>query len=86
MEPMPVKASNPNGEKWEHHRNDFCNRRVSMIKRIKGYGLYDKTTGLPTVMHTNMLMWACSPDDKNIVKNVEKISKQVKSLLAAQKK
>lgn len=72
LEKLPVKSNNPDGEKWQHHRDDFCKRRYSMIKTKKNYGLYDEN-GLPTVMHTNMLMWACSPDRKNIVKNVDKI-------------
>jgi len=72
FEQLPVRANNPDGEKWQHHREDFCNRRYSMIKSKKNYGLYD-SNGLPTVMHTNMLMWACSPDAKNITKKTKKI-------------
>ena len=72
FEHLPVRANNPDGEKWQHHREDFCNRRYAMIKSKKNYGLYD-ANGLPTVMHTNMLMWACSPDAKNITKNTKKI-------------
>lgn len=79
FENLPVKMKNPDGEKWQHHRNDFCNRRYSMIKNKQNYGLYDKTTGLPTVMHTNMLMWACSPDYKNIIKNTNNILKKINS-------
>jgi hypothetical protein len=62
FESNPVKKASPDGEKWAHHREDFCNRRYAMIKGKANYGLYDAKTGLPTVMHTNMLMWACSPD------------------------
>jgi len=62
FESNPVKKAKPDGEKWAHHREDFCNRRYAMIKGKANYGLYDAKTGLPTVMHTNMLMWACSPD------------------------
>jgi len=72
FEHLPVRANKPDGETWAHHREDFCNRRYAMIKGKKNYGLYD-SNGLPTVMHTNMLMWACSPDDKNIIKNADKI-------------
>ena len=72
-ESLPVKKANPNGEKWDHHREDFCNRRYAMIKGKKNYGLYDSETGLPTVMHTNMLMWACSPD--------KEITRKTKSIL-----
>jgi hypothetical protein len=79
FETLPVRANNPNGEKWKHHREDFCNRRYSMIKSKKNYGLYDKN-GLPTIMHTNMLMWACSPDYKNITKNTTKILHTLKNI------
>ena len=72
FEKLPVRANKTDGENWAHHREDFCNRRYAMIKGKKDYGLYD-ANGLPTVMHTNMLMWACSPDDRNIIKNVDKI-------------
>ena len=50
-----------------------------MIKGTKDYGLYD-TNGLPTIMHTNMLMWACSPDDRNIIKNADTILKTLDTL------
>jgi hypothetical protein len=83
FEQQPVRSAKPDGEKWAHHREDFCNRRFAMIKGKPGYGLYDAKTGLPSVMHVNMLMWACSPDAagikkkwKNILANLENIKKQ----------
>jgi hypothetical protein len=69
FEKMPVRSAKPDGENWQHHRADFCNRRYAMIKGKPGYGLYDEKTGLPSVMHVNMLMWACSPDASGIKKN-----------------
>ena len=69
FEQQPVRSAKPDGEKWEHHREDFCNRRYAMIKGKPGYGLYDAQTGIPSVMHVNMLMWACSPDAAGIKKN-----------------
>jgi phosphatidylethanolamine-binding protein (PEBP) family uncharacterized protein len=74
FEHLPVRANKPDGENWAHHREDFCNRRYSMIKGRKGYSLYDEN-GLPSVMHTNMLMWACSPDASKIIKNTKTILK-----------
>jgi hypothetical protein len=85
FENLPVRATNPDGEKWAHHREDFCNRRYSMIKGKKDYGLYD-TNGLPTIMHTNMLMWACSPDDRNIIKNTDTILKTLENINKASTK
>ena len=76
MKSLPVKKSNPNGEKWDHHRDDYYKRRMSMIGRAKNYDLYDDN-GLPTIMHMNMLMWAASPDYKNIIKNYTKIAKKI---------
>lgn len=72
---LPVHTVKPDGEKWAHHREDFCNRRYAMIKGklSPGYGLYDSKTGLPSVMHVNMLMWACSPDAGNIKKKWKSI-------------
>ena len=73
FEQQPVRSAKPDGEKWAHHREDFCNRRFAMIKGKPGYGLYDAKTGLPSVMHVNMLMWACSPDAARIKKNWKNI-------------
>ena len=73
FEKLPVRAAKPDGENWQHHRVDFCNRRYAMIKGKPGYGLYDEKTGLPSVMHVNMLMWACSPDAAGIKKNWKSI-------------
>lgn len=86
MKSLPVKKSNPTGENWEHHRDDFCSRRFSMIKKIKNYPLYDNgmknsnLKGLPTPMHVNMLMWGCCPDHKYLIKNLKNISSQIKKL------
>ena len=79
FESLPVRANKPDGENWAHHREDFCNRRYSMIKGRKGYSLYD-ANGLPSVMHTNMLMWACSPDAMKIIKNTDLILKKLSQL------
>jgi hypothetical protein len=86
MKSLPVKQTNPNGETWEHHRNDFCSRRLSMINKLKNYQLYDNGSknpnlkGLPTPMHINMLMWGCCPDHKNLMKNLKYMSSQIKKL------
>ena len=77
FEQMPVRSAKPDGENWQHHRADFCNRRYAMIKGKPGYGLYDEKTGLPSVMHVNMLMWACSPDAAGIKKNWKTILKKL---------
>ena len=53
FEKLPVRTAKQDGENWQHHRADFCNRRYAMIKGKPGYGLYDEKTGLPSVMHVN---------------------------------
>lgn len=85
FEHLSVRENKPDGETWAHHREDFCNRRYAMIKGKKNYGLYD-TNGLPTIMHTNMLMWACSPDIKNIIKNTDNIIKKIFNITQIEKK
>jgi len=80
FELIPVRADKPDGEKWNHHRMDFCNRRFAMIKGKPGYGLYDDKTGLPSVMHVNMLMWACSPDAVGIKKKWKTILKKLEDV------
>lgn len=63
---MPVKASNPMGETWDKHRNNYIVRRRSMLRNAgPAYGLYHTEgplKGLPKVLHVNMLMWAYTPD------------------------
>lgn len=78
---IPIKKKIPDGQTWDKHRNNYCKRRKSMFK---SYGLYHKDgplKGLPTVLHTNMLMWACTPE-KNINK-LNKLSKTIKKRLSS---
>ena len=85
FEKEPVRKAKPDGEKWDHHRVDFCNRRYAMIKGKPGYGLYDEKTGLPSVMHVNMLMWACSPDANRIKKNWKNILSKLEQIRKSDK-
>lgn len=89
---MPVKAANPTGETWDKHRNNYIFRRLSMLKNAGSeYGLYHTSgplTGLPTVLHVNMIMWAYTPDNnllkaeniKNIVMHVKLVVKQYRTV------
>lgn len=66
----PIRKNLPNGQTWDKHRNNYCMRRMSMVKNNKNM-LYHKDgdlAGLPTVLHTNMIMWACSPEPSEIKK------------------
>lgn len=83
---MPVKAANPTGETWDKHRNNYIFRRLSMLKNAgPNYGLYYTSgplTGLPTVLHVNMIMWAYTPDN-NLLKagNLSRIISTVNSVV-----
>jgi hypothetical protein len=68
---MPVKASKLDGQTWDKQRNNYLVRRVHMLKNA-GYGLYTET-GLPTILHVNMMMWAYSPDPA--MKNIKHVNK-----------
>lgn len=78
---MPIKANIPDGQTWDKHRNQYLDRRLSMIKNAKT-DLYYTTgpdTGLPTKLHVNMMMWAYSPDATNVLKNIKKYKKIIQS-------
>jgi len=64
----PIKKKIPLGQTWDKHRNNFCLRRMGMIKDKPLYHLEGKYKGLPTKLHTNMIMWACSPEPEKIKK------------------
>ena len=65
---MPIRKTIPKGQTWDKHRNNYCIRRMSMIKNKPLYHTEGQLKGLPTVLHTNMLMWACSPEPDKIKK------------------
>ena len=71
----PIKKSIKKGQTWDRYRNDYCKRRYSMIKHHKKK-LYNDN-GLPTKLHTNLIMWGCSPDIKKIKKLSKKISTKI---------
>ena len=89
---MPVKASNPDGETWDKHRNNYIFRRLSMIHNAgPNYGLYHTKgplQGLPTILHVNMLMWAYTPDNSllepsrfnNLIKKIDAIIAKYKTI------
>lgn len=87
---LPIKASIPAGETWDKHRNNYIFRRLSMLKNAgPNYGLYHTKgplTGLPTVLHVNMLMWAYTPD-KSLLEPVRfnKLIKKIYAIIAKYK-
>jgi len=76
---LPIKKTNKTGQTWDKHRVAFCNSRMSLINKKK-LSLYKD--GLPSKTHTNLIMWGCTPDYKNIIK----LSKTIKTKLKYSKK
>lgn len=78
---LPVKKSVPDGQTWDKQRNNYLVRRLSMVKNAKGdlYYLTGIDAGLPTRLHVNMLMWAYSPDVKNVISNIKKYKEIIKT-------
>lgn len=70
---IPVKASNPNGANWYDTRNNRLNAKLGQIKKMNLKLFHDEGNlkGLPTKMHTILIMWAYSPHDK-MLKNIKK--------------
>jgi hypothetical protein len=87
---LPILAKNPNGNTWDRQRENYLLRRLDMIRRAetnKPGGLYVRNgplTGLPSVLHVNMMMWAYSPDPRmrtkagvdKVLARLEEIKKQ----------
>lgn len=84
---MPIKASIPHGQTWDKHRNQYLERRLSMIKNDSNGLYYAKGPykGLPTKLHVNMIMWAYSPDQTNILNNIDKYKKIIRELQSPHK-
>lgn len=74
LEKIPVKKSNPNGANWLQTRNNRVKAKLCQMQKMK-LPFYDKD-GLPTKMHTILIMWAYSPDEKKIKKNINLIPKK----------
>lgn len=73
----PVKSILPEGQTWDKQRNNFIIRRISMMKNAKDdlYYTSGPNEGLPTKLHVNMIMWAYSPDVKNVLSNIPNYKK-----------
>ena len=70
---IPVKISNPNGANWFDTRNNRLNAKIGQINKmnIKLFHESGKLKGLPTKMHTILIMWAYSPNESKL-KNIKK--------------
>jgi len=63
---IPIKKSNPNGIDWLQARNNRVRAKLGQMTKM-GIPWFDKN-GLPTKMHTILIMWAFSPFDQKQLK------------------
>ena len=66
LEKIPIKKSKPDGANWLQTRNNRVRAKLGQLEKMN-IPLYTKE-GLPTKMHTILIMWAYSPDPKKIAK------------------
>jgi hypothetical protein len=78
----PIKSQISNGQTWDKHREDYLNRRKSMIKNSSTdlYYISGPNKGLPTKLHVNMLMWGYSPQVNKVLSNIKKYKKIIKNI------
>jgi hypothetical protein len=82
LKKIPLRKDKPDGANWYQMRNVRVKAKSGQMKtmNIPLYHNSGKLKGLPTKMHTILIMWAYSPDEKNIKKlgnNLEKILKEL---------
>ena len=63
LKDIPVKSTNPDGANWYDTRNNRLNAKIGQMNKMKLKYFHDegKLKGLPTKMHTILIMWAYSP-------------------------
>lgn len=66
LENIPIKKSNPKGANWLQNRNNRVRAKLGQMIKMN-IPWFDKN-GVPTKMHTILIMWAFSPFPKEIVK------------------
>jgi len=66
LEKIPVRKANPSGANWRQTRNNRVAAKLGQMKKM-GISMYGKD-GLPTKMHTILIMWAYSPDERKLDK------------------
>ena len=79
---IPVKKNKPNGTNWNKTRINRLNAKIGQIKKmkIKLYHTDGKLKGIPTKMHTILIMWAYSPDEKRIINLSKNITNIINNL------
>jgi len=66
LEKIPVKKSKPNGANWLQTRNNRVRAKLGQMIRMNIPWFNEN--GIPTKMHTILIMWAFSPFQKYIEK------------------
>ncbi len=77
MEGIPCRKDKPEGVDWERKREVEVLGKLGQAKRMK-LDLFHKTgplKGLPTIIHTNMIMWGYSPYPQLLIKNKKLLEK-----------
>tara|TARA_B100001175_G_C19481422_1_gene627321 strand:+ start:1229 stop:1648 length:420 start_codon:yes stop_codon:yes gene_type:complete len=76
----PVREDKPNGANWDQTRTNRLSAKIGQMKsqKIPFFHKSGELKGLPTKMHTILIMWAYSPyvdkikeiKSKNLLKNL----------------
>ena len=68
LKDCPVRKDKPNGANWEKTRINRLNAKIGQMKsqKIPYFHESGELKGLPTKMHTILIMWAYSPYEKKI--------------------
>ena len=77
LKKSPIKKNNPNGDNWYNKRNSQIKAKYNQAKKMKLKLFHDDgpLNGLPTKIHTNMIMWAYSPFPDILIKNKNLLNK-----------
>ncbi len=69
---IPCRKDKPNGVNWDRKRSIEVYGKLGQAQRMK-LDLFHSSgllKGLPTIIHINMIMWAYSPYEKILKKNI----------------
>jgi len=70
LESLPLKKSRPDGANWLQTRNNRVRAKLGQMMKMKIPFFHEDgpLKGIPTVMHTILIMWAYSPTPEYIKK------------------
>lgn len=75
LEKCPVRISNPGGANWLQARNNRVRAKLGQMVKMNIPFFHEDgpLKGLPTKMHTILIMWAYSPSKKLDLKGLSKL-------------